>query len=108
MRATRRMRNTTVIAVAISAAITISCRTPTPPTPHRCRTKAEWANYGQVALEKRVIFAPDANNQPTRFDATADRIDYLEAECLALNAYVDELERARSEKPESKSTDGTD
>lgn len=54
--------------------------------PSHCVTKAEWPRYGEVAVSKRGIFKPDADDQPTQHRELAGRVSYLEGRCIGINA----------------------
>jgi len=91
-RETRRMRLSIAAGALTWMMIGGGCQGPSSGPARACIEKAAWARYGEVAQQKREIFAPDAQNRATRFVSAADRIDYLEAVCRGLNAYVRALE----------------
>ena len=56
--------------------------------PDGCIEKDDWNNYIRVALDKEQVFATDPDGYATRFLPLALRIDYLEAYCSGMNAYI--------------------
>lgn len=87
MRGSPRTRVSIAIGVLTSVMIVASCQTPqTRSGLHACIEKADWPNYGRVVLEKWIVFVPNVLDQPTRYPFLADRIDYLEATCVSMNA----------------------
>ncbi len=79
--------------VAATLLVTLSsCATTEQCGFHAFAEKEQWANYSQVALDKRNIFQWDERQRPSRFKAFANRVDYLEAYGSSVNAAMGEDE----------------
>ena len=87
-RGSRRTRALISIAALISILTLSSCAKINRCGFHAFTEKADWVGYQQVAIEKQTVFRPDQWNKPTQFGAMADRIDYLEAYGVSVNAAI--------------------
>lgn len=68
--------------------ISVGCATRIVATaPEHCVTKDEVLDYVRIANAKWQIFQPTEDGRATRYQGLADRVDYLEAYCVSVNAY---------------------
>lgn len=84
-------RGLSFVLVVALLALPISCaKPPAGEPPAHCTVIQEWPLRGEVAREMSQVFKPaklDGIFRATRFPSLADRLDYLEAECIGVNAY---------------------